>query len=210
MEKRLRATTVGVGVIILALVAVTWWRTGEAWGEQFAANLFAGAIIGLLAFGIIDWWFGLTKARWEREERRKTAYLITGYLMEPELVENRNRLEDLFDIVISTGTSGIRIGERYEFQKTSWLGLINSGVLLYLSIDVLCHLRDAYAGLQRIEREAAEIVATAEALDNWPNFVMKNIPEVQTSINFALRALGSPYDRIFALDGLLRYNNVKR
>ena len=193
MEKRLGATVVCAGLIILAFVAVTWWRAGGAWGEQFLANLFAGAIIALLGFVLVDWWFGLTKARREREERRATANLVARYLMEPELVENYKRLEALHHAVVSSGISDIRLGEKYEFQKTSWFGLVSSGALFHLSIEALGQLRDAYAGLQKIEREAAEVLASAEALKNWPDFVVLNVPEVQTSIKYALRALGNPY-----------------
>jgi hypothetical protein len=134
------------------------------------------------------------------EERRAMANLVAWYLMEPELVENRDRLEDLHQAIRTSHTSGIRVEERYEFQKTSWLGLVNSGALFHLSIEALGHLRDAYAGLEKIEREAAEVTKSAEALKNWPDFVVQNVPEVQTSINFALRALGSPYAKKLTRD----------
>ena len=199
MEERLRRATVGAGVIILVLVATMWWRPGGSWREQFLANLFADASVALLGFAVIDWWFGLTKERRESEERRATANLVARYLMEAELVENRDRLESLHQIA-SRGGSGIRAGERYKLEKTSWVGLMSSGALLRLSIEALGHLRDAYAGMQKIERAAAEVGAIAQARRNWPDFVVQNVPEVQTSINFALRALGSPYAKKFTTD----------
>ena len=115
-------------------------------------------------------------------------------------MENYKRLEALHHAVVSTGISDIRVGEKYEFQKTSWFGLVSSGALFHLSIEALGQLTDAYAGLQKIEREAAEVLASAEALKNWPDFVVMNVPDVQTSINFALRALGSPHAKELTRD----------